>query len=294
MPVNRMMRQVLLGTTLLCSLPVTAQIGQSSGSAAGGKDSADALLRLAIPKTMRNREKALAFTYDIAYRNRNYSTQGELLADYTAKYEMVFIEGLPFRKLTEENHRPLTGKSLEQEQKRYDQAFEERSRMSVDEKRSYLRRERNLDIPFQLLPELFTSKVEGMDVVGGRPAVVVDCTPRENLSGDASVADEERQRALRKQVKLWIDRQDLVVSRMEATLLADDAELQKGSTATIEFIRQDGTWLPERTDVQFSTKAGVQVVRGDTEEANSHFQRFRVDVRLLDGGEVASQSRSAN
>lgn len=244
----------------------------------------DVLLRAAVDRTLRNRQKALAFTYQIDYRNKNFSMSGQLLADYSAKYEVVFVAGLPFRKQTEENNRPLTGKALESEQKRYDQAFDERSRMSLDQKRDYLRRERNLDIPMQLLPDLFTCKITGTERVESRPAFVIACDPRQDLR----LSDEEQQRAVRKRVTLWVDQQDLVVSRLDAVLVGDDASLRKGSAASIEFSRIDGIWVPKRTDVQFTTKAGMEVVRGNTEEENSQFHRFRVDVRLLDGSEFAS------
>ena len=229
----------------------------------------------------------MAFTYDIAYRNRNFTTQGDLLADYAAKYEVVFVEGLPFKRQTEENDKPLVGRTAADEEKRYEQTFAERRRMSIEEKRDYLRRQRNLDIP-SFLPELFSPTVEGEETIDGRAATVVECVPKP----DARPADEEQKRAMRKQVNLWIDREDLIVSRIEATLLEDDASLREGSTATIDFSRIDGVWVPKRSEVRFVTKSGDEMVRGDTEETNSRFQRFRVDVRLLDGGEVAQKGET--
>ncbi len=226
----------------------------------------------------------MAYTYGIDYRNRNFSARGKLLADYTAKYEVIFVEGLPYRRQTEENQKPLSGQTAAEEASRYKQAFAERSHMSVDQKRDYLRRPWNVDVPLPQLTSLFVNRIVGEESIDGRPAIVIDSRPRPGVHP----VGEEETRALRKQVKLWVDREDLVVSRVEATLIADDASMKKGTMARIDFFRRDGEWLPAHSDVQFQTLAGSQLIRGETIESNGGFQRFHVDVRLLDPAETAA------
>ena len=225
----------------------------------------------------------MAFTYDIAYRNRNFNTQGKLLIDETARYEVVFVEGLPYRRQIEQDGKQLAGKAAREEIERYQRAFEERSRMTIDQKRSYLRRKHHVDIPLPLIPRLFTSSMVGAEQVDGRGTFVIDCKPRE----DVHPSDEEERRALRKRVRLWIDRNDQIVSHMEATLIEDDAGFDKGTTARIDFSEVEGVWLPVRSDVEFQARDRLEKIRGETEETNSRFKKFHVDVRLLDGGEVA-------
>jgi len=220
----------------------------------------------------------MAYTYTIDYRNRNYTLRGKPLTDYTAKYEIIFVGGLPYRRQIEENRKALTGQAAADEARRYDQAFAERSHMSLDQKRDYLRRPWNVDVPLPQLTTLFANRIVGEDTVDGRPAIVVASLPRP----DAQPADEEERRALHKQVKLWIDREDLIVSRIEATLVAEDASMKPGTVARIDFLRKDGVWLPAQSDVRFEAMAGSEVVRGETTELNGDFQRFHVDVRLLE------------
>ncbi len=237
----------------------------------------DALLRVAVPRTLQNRRQATAYTYAIDYRNRNLTPRGKLLADYSAKYEVIFVQGLPYRRQIEENHKPLAGQAAAEEAARYEQAFAERGRMSLDQKRDYLRRPWNVDFPLPQLVGLFANRVVGEESVGDRPAIVVESLPR----ADLHPADEEDRRALHKRVKLWIDRGDLVVSRIEATLVADDAAMKAGTVARIDFLRKDGVWLPAESDVRFEALAGSELVQGETRECNSDFRRFHVDVRLL-------------
>jgi hypothetical protein len=240
-------------------------------------EDADSVLRVAVPKTLRNRRESMAYTYQIDYRNRNFDEHGRLLTDYSAKYDVIFVEGLPYRRLTQENRKPLDPQEAANEDRRYQRAFEERSRMSIDQKRDYLKRPWNVDVPLPQLVDLFSNRVIGNDKVDGRPAIVVESVPRT----DAQPADEEQRRALHKQVKLWIDREDMIVSRIEATLVSDDASMRKGTRARIEFLRKDGVYLPAASDVQFEAMNGAQVVKGETQEQNQDFHRFHVDVRLL-------------
>jgi hypothetical protein len=252
-------------------------------------ENADSILGVAVPRTLKNRRESMAFTYDVDYRNRNLTPRGKLLTDYAAKYEVIFVGGLPYRRLVEENHRPLTGLAAAQEAQRYDQTFAERSHMSIDQKRDYLRRPWNVDVPLPQLIGLFNSTIVGEDIVEGRPAVIIESLPRP----DAHPADEEERRALHKRVKLWIDREDLIVSKLEATLVADDALMKTGTVARIDFERKAGVWLPTQSDVQFEAMAGDQLIRGETIEENTDFRRFHVDVRLLDPAQTATGTPEA-
>jgi hypothetical protein len=250
---------------------------------------ADSILSVAVPRTLKNRRESMAYTYDVDYRNRNTTPHGKLLTDYAAKYEVIFVGGLPYRRLVEEDHRPLSPAAAAQEAHHYDQTFAERSHMSIDQKRDYLRRPWNVDVPLPQLLGLFNSTIVGEDIVEGRPAVIIESTPRP----DAHPADEEERRALHKRVKLWIDREDLVASRIEATLVADDALMKSGTVARIDFERKAGVWLPTQSDVQFEAMAGKELVRGETLEENTDFRRFHVDVRLLDPAQTAAETTEA-
>jgi hypothetical protein len=259
------------------AISTTPAIEKKAPTAAVDFEDANSLLRIAVPRTLQNRRVSMAYTYQINYRNRNFTEAGKLLTDYSAKYDVIFVGGLPYRRLTEENRRPLSAQQAGEEDRRYEEAFAERSRMSIDQKRDYLKRPWNVDFPLPQLTDLFTNRVVGEQVVDGRPAVIVESIPR----ADAQPGDEEERRALHKQVKLWIDREDLIVSRIEATLVADDASMLKGTRARIDFTRKDGVYLPSESDVQFTAMSGSRVVKGETQEENQDFHRFHVDVRLL-------------
>jgi hypothetical protein len=173
---------------------------------------------------------------------------------------VIFVGGLPYRRLMEQNRKPLSQEEAAAEDRRYEKAFEERSRMSIDQKRDYLKRPWNVDFPLPQLASLFANRVVGEEEVEGRATIVVESAPR----ADAQPTDEEERRALHKSVKLWIDRADMIVTRVEATLVADDASMKKGTRARIDFMRRDGVYLPARSDVQFEAIDGSRTIKGDT------------------------------
>jgi hypothetical protein len=269
--------------------PAPIPASPSTSIAAVNFNDVDSILSVAVPRTLKNRGESMAYTYDVDYRNRNLTPHGKLLTDYAARYEVIFVGGLPYRRLVEENHRPLTAAAAADEARHYDQTFAERSHMSLDQKRDYLRRPWNVDVPLPQLIGLFNSAIVGEDIIEGRPAVIIESTPRP----DARPTDEEERRALHKKVKLWIDREDLVASRIEATLVADDALMKSGTVARINFERKAGVWLPAQSDVRFEAMAGNELIRGETLEENTDFRRFHVDVRLLDPSQTATGAPEA-
>ncbi|AXC09432.1 hypothetical protein ACPOL_0045 [Acidisarcina polymorpha] len=302
MATKRMMGFLFLGAGLALCFHPFARAFQAAPDQSGRKSvappriadapldisSPSSILAVAIPRTLKNRRAAMAFTYGIQYRNRNFTQTGKLLIDYSAKYEVIFVGGLPYRRLLEENQRPLDGPAAAEEQRRYDQTFAERNQMSLEEKRAYLKRPWNVDFPLPQLTRLFSNTLAGEEIVNGRPAIVIESIPRT----DVSPADEEDRRALHKQLRLWIDREDLIVSRLEARLVADDASMKKGTVARIDFLKKEGVWLPAQSDVSFEAKRGFDTVRGETKEENRDFHRFRVDVRLMEPQETAVDGAS--
>jgi hypothetical protein len=261
------------------STPETSapQTGNAANAPAVDFQNADSILRAAVPRTLQNRRAAMSYT-----------TTGKPIADYSARFDVIFLEGLPYRRQIEENQKPLSRSQAADEQRRYDQAFAERSRMTIDQKRDYLRRPWNVDVPLPQLATLFTNSIVGEEAVEGRPAIIIQSVPR----SDVLPPDEEDRRAMHKLVKLWIDREDLIVSRIEATLIADDAAMLKGTVAQIDFERKDAVWVPSQSDVQFRAMSDSKIVVGETSEVNDDFHRFHVDVRLLDPTQAATPSQA--
>lgn len=236
-----------------------------------------------------NQIQMLQYTNDELWHNRNFDKHGKVTLDETARYETVFVEGLPYRKKVEENGKPLNGKQAAAEAKRYAQTVAERKQMGVEAKRrSLLSRHVNFDLPLVYLPTLFDNRVVGHEQVAGREAVVVESTPRVGVVGSGA----GEQSALREKETTWIDVQDAMPVRVETTQLVD-AGVLAGTTFRLDYQRLEDAlggasqrsapvWAMSQVDAKGAMKIYWMTGRFETVQTFTNYKRFRVDVRLLD------------
>lgn len=227
------------------------------------------------------------YTSDELWHNVNVNKDGKTTVDESAKYENVFVEGLPYRRKVDENGKPLAGKAAAEEEKRYKKAVEERRTMSVAEKRGLLHRTSHWSLPICCLTTLFDNRVTGEAMVNGRKILVVESTPR----AGAQAASPEEATALNWKETTWIDQEDHLPVRLEAEALEKTGMMLKGSTMRLDWERlppspEDSSgqavWVEEGFVSHFQMKTMFMTFRGTTEETYSNYRKFHVDVRLLD------------
>jgi hypothetical protein len=238
---------------------------------------------------LRNGVLAQQYTSVELWHNVNFDKSGKKTLDDSAKFENVFVEGLPYRKKVEENGKPLTGKAAEEEQKRYDKAVEERRKMSLEEKRRGLHLRFTYSWPLCCLTTLFDNRVVGHETINGRDMMVVGSTPKP----DARPANEMEKSALNWKETTWIDVADAMPARIEVELLRDEGHFAKGMTNRIDFERfvdlpatgtqqEQAVWLQQSFVGRFRFKLLWFGATGETDQTWSDFKRFHVDMRLLE------------
>jgi hypothetical protein len=236
-----------------------------------------------------NRELSQQFTSDELWHNRNFGKNGQITEDDAAKYENVFVEGLPYQRKVEQNGKPLTGDAAAAEEKRYEQAVAERRRMSLEEKRRGLHWSLHSSLPMCCLTTLFENRIVRHETIEGRDTVVVESTPR----ADARPANRDEKTSLNWKETTWIDSEDAMPARIVVESLADQEHLAKGNSLQLDFDRvadapaSDGlperaVWLLRHCISRFHLKMPWSGTSGTTEQTWSNFKKFRVDMRLLD------------
>lgn len=229
------------------------------------------------------------YTSDELWHNVNYDKNGKKTMDETAKYENVFVEGLPYRKKVEANGKPLSGKAAEEEEKRYDKAVEERRGMSVAQKRHWLHTGFTYSLPICCLTTLFDNRIVGHETIGGRDTIEVESTPKL----DAKPANDAEKSSLNWKETTWIDAADAMPARLEVESLKDEGHFARGMTTRIDFVRfvespsgdgqpQQAVWLQQGVVSKFHFKLMWIGLSGETDQTWSNFKRFHVDMRLLD------------
>lgn len=236
-----------------------------------------------------NAKLAQQYTSDEFWHNLNYNKKGKLTDDESARYENVFVEGLPYRRKVEQNGKPLTGKAAEQEEARYEKAVRERRSLSTQQKRSLFHLNVHFSWPLCCLATLFDNRIVRRELVNGRDTVVVESTPKLG----AHPANDVEKTSLNWKETTWIDVAEARPARIEVEALTNTAHLEKGATNRLDFIRIADTsgdadkpasavWLQSHFLSTFHVNALWVNLTGSTEQTWSNFKRFHVDMRLLD------------
>ena len=97
-------------------------------------------------------------------------------------------------------------------------------------------------------------------------------------------ANDQEKEALNYRLKVWLDREDLVFSRVELEIITGRSRLQKGSFIQVEDFRHlDGVWLSKELKIDFNARFfKLLSVRGVVVSTFSGYRKFQVDSRVLE------------
>lgn len=236
-----------------------------------------------------NSKLSQQYTSDEFWHNVNYDKNGKKTLDESAKFENMFVEGLPYRRKIEANGKPLNPKEAAAEEKRYDQAVQQRRAMTSDEKRHILHFGFHSSLPICCLAAEFNNRIVGHESIAGRDTLVVESEPRP----DAHPRSQEEKSALDWKETTWIDVEDEVPARIRVESVRDRDHFAKGMTSTLDFTRlvdqpasnghaERAVWLQSGMEAKFQFKVLWMAATGTTDETWSNFKKFHGDMRLLD------------
>ena len=248
---------------LLTLLLLAAACGSSA-------QEADGIIKRLAEAQKQNDSLAGEYTYVEQTAHFTYDKAGHPNKDSTETHDIIFVEGMSYRKLTARNGEPLKRSEAEKEEKKLQQTAEERRK----QRHAGLFHPTVSTASDEDLLALFDNRLLGEEEIRGRKAWVIESTPR---SGHAPANDHEKQ-VLSFRKKLWIDEADNVRAKTLDTVIGEHLFLKPGSTVTWEYGKIDGAaWLPVAgvldAHLQFA-KFIKPYIR--TEYANSQFQKFDV------------------
>lgn len=252
---------------LFTAVPLSIACAQEPSPPELVEDVRAAIARLGLSRTAAHR-----FTnFDLAH-NQNRSRKGKLYSDTTLLYEDTWIADLPYKRLVEVGGRPLAGKDLEKEQRRYDTAVHDQ--VALDEAaRARLIHERLMDAGLDLAA--LTSPAYRLtqlrhETLDGRDTVVLEATPYPSPSAAAP-----------NHYLLWISPDDPTLLRLTFESLVDGPSLLRGSHGQKDFLLLDGTSLPSHITVHALVVVGHDPITVDTEHTYTRYRRFTVTTHIL-------------
>ena len=236
------------------------------------------LLQSAVEHQWTDENHSSRFTYSELWHNRNFGERGELLVDETAKFESIALDGKPYLHMIEQDGKPLHGDDANAENSAYNSAIALGKGMDMQERISAIAsRNIGLHLHLDLLPKYFHSTIVGTEMLNGRSAVHLDCTPR----SDIKPKGKEAAKGMQFHLQVWIDEDEQAFARVDAELLKNRDEMRSGTRAELTWAPIDGVWLSTRVDIHGQAKFGRGFVTFDTDYIYSGYKRFGTDIRIL-------------
>jgi hypothetical protein len=241
------------------------------------------IVRRAVAADERNWTIARGYGFSERVDARRLDSNGRLKSKDVKSYDVLLVDGSPYRRLSGRGDHPLPPGDEKKEQDKLAKSIAERLNENAAERARRLAghegRHGWLREAWQALPEAFDFRLTGEATDG---LYVIEASQRRGFQPRSRT--ENVLASL--QGRLWVDKLDyrLVKAEMEAVETISMGlflvRLAKGSRAAFEQTRvSDLVWLPARVQVSVSARLGLlKVVRVDHEVVYSGFQAGSPDI----------------
>jgi hypothetical protein len=190
---------------------------------------------------------------------------------YSFDYEVLYLEGAPYRKLLATEGKPLKGKQARDEEDRMRMTAAERRAAPAKKGSPTLRAGVALTDVLRLMNHTLLRQEE----VRGRKAWVVQSEPKKGLMA-ASPADAQ---VLCYRYTFWIDQEDRVASKIQFEVIREGVDGQPGSRAEFLFAKEnDSLWMLRNLDSYLITKGKPREFW--QQERFSDFKKFSADSTI--------------
>lgn len=275
MPIPLQSRAVLL---ILAS--ATALLGQAD---------AREVIRRAVAAEERNWKVARNYGYSERVDARRLDPQGRLKSKDLKIYDVMLLEGSPYRRLVARDDRPLSPGEEKKEQEKLARSVAERREETAAQRArrlaEYDRRPEWQREAWQELPEAFDFRPAGEQAWDANGQYVIEATPRKGYQPRSRTGKV----LAHLQAKLWVDKQDYHLVKAEVEVVDTIwvglflVRLAKGSRAAFEQTRvNDEVWLPLQARAFISVRLGLlKVLRIEQEISYSQCLEFHIDSPIV-------------
>jgi hypothetical protein len=212
------------------------------------------IARGSIVATERNWRTRIQYSYVERDETRRLGLDGRTQSQDIGISKIVPVNGVPFEELVEHNGRPPTA----EEKVKQNAKAEKLKHESPEERAARLRKERqeSASLTNDVL-QAFDYRLIGTEPVNGRPAYVLQVTPRPGYRAESKYG----KMIARVEGKIWVDQRDLAWVKVDGEVIQPFAmglflaRVLRGSHITMEQTRvADGIWLPKQIEVRANAK----------------------------------------
>lgn len=249
------------------------------------------IVRRSVEIDHRTAELARNYTCQQREVQRNLDSHGKVKSTEIKTWDITMLYGEPYSRLIKKSDQPLSEKDEKKEEEKQDKFVAEHKNESEDQRRkreAKQKKEREEGRAFlRDVENAYDFRIVGEERVDGRPAWVLEATPRKDFHPTQPHAD-----ILPKlKGKVWIDKQDYDWVKAEAEAIDTIsfglflARVHKGSQFSFEQTRlNDEVWLLRRFYINASARLLLFKNLGiEQEDTFSNYKKFKTGSRILPG-----------
>src|SRR5579859_6994853 len=242
---------------LVMAVASTSLLAQSSGPDISLNDAriADArqIVGPSVLATQRSWEVRDHYTYMERDEDRRLNTLGEVKSETIDVTRMIVVNGAHFEQLVERNgHLPSA-----KEQKQSDEDLAKLTHETADQQTERQRKDQDNRAFLRDVLKAFDFRLVGEEIVGGRPAYVLQATPRPGYHAHGKYS----KMFSRVQGKLWVDKQDFGWMKVDGEVTQSFsmglfvARVERGSHVILEqTCVGDAVWVPKRIEIRATAR----------------------------------------
>jgi len=260
-----------------------------AGRAEGPQDPR-AMVRQSLARLEESNKKLADYGFVRRVERRQFTSGGALKSAQSWVVRREFQDGFQVHRLLERDGRPVP----EEERRRSEEAIAKRLaelKAMTPEQRQKMREERqrkagDQDAWLKEFPEALDYRLAGEETIDGRPAWVLECSPRSGYR-----PKNMRARVFQKvRGRIWIDKEESELARVEAEVFETVpvgwgllGRIDKGTRFFLERKKvAPGTWFTESEIVKFAAR--VMLVKSLNHEISTRFSDFRQRGGTATGG----------
>jgi len=212
------------------------------------------IVEWSIAATQRHWQTRLRYTYAARDEDRRLDMEGHVKSDHVDVSRTILVNGVQFEQLVEHDGQP----PLEEEERKEKEKLDKLKRETPEQRAERIRKQEEEDTSLvRELPKAFDFQLAGEDVVNGRPAYVLQATPRPGYQPQGKYG----KMFSKLEGKLWVDQRDFGWIKADGQVIQPISmglflvRLLRGSQIKMEQTRvDDGIWMPERIEVRAAAK----------------------------------------
>jgi hypothetical protein len=212
------------------------------------------IVESSIAATQRHWQERLRSTYVQRDESRRLDSAGRVKSKEIDVSRTILVNGVPFEQLVERNGQPPSVEEERKQKEKIDKLQRETSEQRAARVRA--QEEETLSLVREV-PKAFDFQFAGEEVVNGRPAYVLQATPRPGYHAQGKYGTMFSKVAGR----LWVDKQDLGWIKVDGQVIQPFsiglflARVLRGSHITMEQTRvDDRIWMLARVEVRAAAK----------------------------------------